>query len=257
MTRGIYIAATGMLAEEAAQQVVSQNLANASTTGYKEDIPVYRSFDENLIAFADGSGKMHEQLGSLGSGAELQKTVTDFSQGGMQQTGNPLDIAMTGNAFIGVGTANGTCYSRDGALTLNTAGDLVQASSGLPVLSDKGTPIQVGTTVADIRIDPDGVIKSGSAVLGKIGLFAVSMPQRPHKIGENLVQTDVPPPQVDATRDPAAGVRAGFLESSNVNIVREMVTMIAGLRAYEANQKTLQSHDEIQERCVNTVGKLV
>ncbi|MDR3710876.1 MAG: flagellar hook-basal body protein [Capsulimonadaceae bacterium] len=256
MTRGVYIAATGMLAEEAAQQVIAQNLANASTTGYKEDIPVFRSFDENLVSFADSSGKMLDTLGSLGNGAAFDAAVTDFGQGGMQQTGNPLDIAMTGNAFIGIATANGTCYSRDGALTLSRAGVLVQAASGLPVLDDKGGQIQLSNKMTNVHIDADGVIKSDAGVAGRIGLFAISMAQRPRKIGGNLIQTTIAPPIVDATRDPGAGVRSGFLETSNVNIVREMVTMIAGLRAYEANQKTLQSHDSLEEKSVNTVGRV-
>lgn len=256
MTRGVYIAATGMLAEEAAQQIVAQNLANASTTGYKEDVPIFQSFDENLVAFADGSGKMLENLGMLGNGAEFQTAVTDFSQGGMQQTGNPLDIALTGNAFLAIATQNGVCYSRDGALTINSAGLLVQAASGMPVLDDRRAPIRLGTAAADVHVDPDGTIKTDNTVVGKIGLFEVSMIQRPRKIGDNLLQTAVAPPLADAARDPAAGVRDGYLESSNVNIVREMVTMITGLRAYEANQKCLQSHDDIQERCVNTVGRV-
>jgi flagellar basal-body rod protein FlgG len=253
----MYIAASGMLAEEAAQQVVAQNLANASTTGYKEDIPIFRSFEENLISFADGNGSVQDQVGALGSGAEMQNTVTDLAQGPLIKTENPLDIAPVGNAFMAVQTPGGTRYTRDGALTISSSGTLVQTASGFSILDTAGRPIKVAVNATDLRIDPDGSVRAGKQILGRLGLYSITNEMRPQKIGSNLYATATPPPALDVTRDPSSGVRGGYIEGSNVNIVKEMVTMIAGLRAYEANQKTVQGHDNMDDKCVNQVGRLV
>jgi flagellar basal-body rod protein FlgG len=257
MTRGVYIAASGMLAEEQAQQVIAQNLANASTNGYKEDVPIYKSFDENLISLCSGDTDMTQSIGVLGSGAEFQTALTDFTQGSLRETDNPLDIALTGNAYMAVQTqGNGTCYSRDGALTLDRNGRLVQLASGLPVLDTNRREIVAPPKAGDVKIDPDGRVTAGTQNVGQIGLFAMDITLGPHKIGDNLIQTDTAPRPIDATRDPAAGVRGGFLETSNVNLIREMVSMIAGLRAYEANEKVLQQQDDTQDKSVNQVGRV-
>jgi flagellar basal-body rod protein FlgG len=246
-----------MLAEEAAQQVIAQNLANASTNGYKEDIPIFRTFEENLISMCSGDSDVANPVGVLGSGTEFQTALTDFSAGRLEATGNPLDIALTGNAYMAVNAgANGTCYSRDGALTLDRSGRLVQVSSGLPVLDPQGREIKVTGAPDDIRIDPGGEICIGTRTVGQIGLWALGKTEGVHKIGTNLLTTDTRPRPIDATKDPEAGVRGGYLETSNVNIIRDMVTMIAGLRAYEANEKVLQQHDDAQDKCVNQIARV-
>jgi flagellar basal-body rod protein FlgG len=245
-----------MMAEDAAQQVIAQNLANVSTNGYKQDVPIFKSFEENLIAVANESGEMQSDLGAMGNGAEFQTAITDFSQGPLKQTGNPLDLALTGNAFLGIQTVSGTCYSRDGALTISSGGVLVQAGTGLPVVSDRGTQIQVPVKAASIRVGPDGTVEADGKAVARIGLFAITMAEGPKKIGANLVETTIAPPQVDTRLDPSAGVRSGYIEGSNVNIIKQMVTMIAGLRAYEANSKALQSHDTVEDKSVNQIGKV-
>jgi len=136
----------------------------------------------------------------------------------------------------------------------------VQTASGFSVLDTTGKPIKVAANATDLKIDPDGTVRAGKddkQVLGRLGLFSITNAMRPQKIGSNLYATATPPPALDATRDPSSGGRGGYLEASNVNIVKEMVTMIAGLRAYEANQKTLQGHDNMDEKSVNQVGRLV
>ena len=101
-----------MLAEDAAQQIIAQNLANASTTGYKEDIPLFQSFQENLVACSDDQGA--SALGSLGSGSSMSGVFTDLADGPLQQTGNSLDIAMRGDAYFSVQTGNGVMYLATG-----------------------------------------------------------------------------------------------------------------------------------------------
>lgn len=245
-----------MMAEDAAQQVIAQNLANVSTNGYKQDVPVFKSFEENLVAMANEDGNLQSDVGAMGNGAEFQTAVTDFGQGALKETGNPLDLALTGNAYLGVQSAGGTRYTRDGALTINSNGTLVQMGSGMPILDDRGQTIRVSTKASDVRVAPDGTLMLDGKAQARIGLYEITMANRPTKIGANMIDTVIAPRQINAATDPAAGVRSGYLEQSNVNIVKEMVTMIAGLRAYEANSKALQSHDDVEEKCVSDVGRV-
>ncbi len=273
MTRGIYSAATGMLADEAAQQVIAQNLANASTTGYKQEIPTFKSFDETLVSLASETGVDQGAVAQLGSGATLDKVYTDLSDGPMHQTGNPLDIAMIGKAYIGVQTPAGTLYSRDGSLSLNNQGTLVQSGTGLPVLDDKGKTITLPSS-GSINIGSDGTITQNltnsansttvqSNIIAKIGLFSISNANDPHKVGDNLISTATPPAALDADAksttlgDIAASsgyIKSGFLEASNVSVVKQMVTMIACQRSYEANSKAVQSQDAMSEKSISAVG---
>jgi flagellar basal-body rod protein FlgF len=242
-----------MLAEDAAQQVIAQNLANVNTTGYKEEVPRFASFQENLVACSDDTGT---SLGSLGSGSEMTGTFTDFSDGPLQQTGSNLDIAMRGDAYFSVQTNNGIQYSRDGALALSSEGVLVQAASGLPVLDTTGRPISVPGKSKQVTIDPSGNVEIDGKSAGDIGLFSITAIDNPTKVGGNLISTTDTPTVLDPAKTTMPPIEPGFLESSNVNIVREMVTMIACTRAYEANAKTLQAHDEILDKAVSDVGKV-
>jgi flagellar basal body rod protein FlgG len=243
-----------MMAEESAQQLIAQNLANSSTTGYKAEIPTFRSFDENLVAAASEQGVT--TIGPLGNGAEEDGTYTDFSEGSLQATGNPLDVALTGDAYLAVRTQSATCYTRDGALTINAQGAIVQVGTGFPVLDDRGQPITVGVNSRRIQIQRDGTILVDGASSGQLGLYAVTASNAPTRIGDNLLALASPPKAVDAQSDPSAGVQAGYLEASNVSVIQEMVSMIACMRAYEANSKAVQAHDDANNQAVGDVGKV-
>ncbi len=256
MTRGIYTAATGMLAEEAAQQVIAQNLANSSTTGYKQDIPVFKSFDETLVSLADSSGIDSSAIGSLGHGAVLDRTYTDLSQGPLQATGNSLDVALSGDAYLRVQTPAGPAYTRDGAMTLNAQGTLVQVGSGYPILSDRGLPIVLPNTGASSNISTSGVVSVDGQTVGTLGLFAIDQANQPSKLGDNLISAAIVPKAIDTSSASGAYVQSGYLEASNVNVVKEMVTMIACSRSYEANEKLMQSQDQMQNEAVTTVGQV-
>jgi len=253
MTRGIYTAATGMLADEAAQQVIAQNLANASTTGYKQEVPTFKSFDETLISLASENGVDAGETAQLGSGATLDKVYTDLSDGPLQKTDNNLDVAMTGSAYLGVQSPAGTEYSRDGSLTLNGQGILVQAGTGLPVLSDHGTTISIPSGDS-ISIEQDGRINSGTNEIATLALYSITNANDPQKIGDNLISTPTPPKMLDGGSSDTGFVRSGFLEGSNVSVVKQMVTMIACQRSYEANSKALQSQDTMNQQSISTVG---
>jgi flagellar basal-body rod protein FlgG len=253
MTRGIYTAATGMLAEENAQQIIAQNLANASTVGYKQEIPAFKTFEETLVSMVSDTGLDNTAIGTLGQGATLDKTYTDLSEGPLEHTGNALDIALRGDAYISVQTPAGVAYSRDGELSINGQGLLVQNTTGLPVLDNGGKTIsmpQSGTP----SIESDGDIRVNGQTIASLGLFAIDQDDDPTKLGDNLISVAAPPKAIDPQSDPTGFLQAGYLETSNVNIVKEMVTMIACQRSYEANAKALQSQDEMQDRAASQVG---
>ena len=238
-----------MLANQAAQDAIAQNLANASTTGYKQDVPQFQSFGDVLL------GRINSQnggsVGTLGNGANLKGLVTDFADGALQKTGNPLDVALTGDAFLTVQTPQGVRLTRDGALTLNPQGLLAQANGNGLIMGDTGQPIHIPTRAKAITISERGQISADGRAVARLWLAGVSAADQPTKVGDNLFTTRTLRP-ASAT----ASVRQGYLEGSNVSVVKEMVSMIGIMRAYETNQKMLQSEDDATGKAVNEVAKV-
>lgn len=249
MTRGVYTAAAGMLANQAAQDTIAQNLANAGTTGYKEDIPRFESFQEALASrLSPGDSGA---IGQLGSGAGLRDTTTNFADGGAVHSGNALDVALTGDAALVVQTPSGPRLTRDGSLTLDARGAIVTTSGSLPVLGDNSRPLLIPAQTKDIVINPNGEVLADGVRVGRLRLAGLSNSDNPVKVGDNQFAV--------ATLRPAsatASVRQGYLEQSNVSIVKEMVSMISVMRAYETNQKMMQAEDDATGKSVNDVAKL-
>lgn len=237
-----------MLANQTAEDAISQNLANASTTGYKQDIPQFQSFADTLMhRVGDGGGT----VGSIGRGASLQALATDFESGAMEKTGNPLDVALTGDACLSVQTGQGVRLSRDGALTRSPQGLLSQVSGGGIVLGQNGKPIRIPEDAEGITISPNGQLAVDGRAIGQIRLSGVSSATGATKTGDNqFTETAARPASA------GSGVRQGYLESSNVSVVKEMVAMISCMRAYETNQKMVQAQDDLTNKAVNDVAKL-
>ncbi len=249
MTRGVYTAAAGMMANLAAQDAITQNLANAGTTGYKEDLPRFESFQEALASRLSPDNQ--SPIGMLGSGADLKDETTNFADGGLQKSGNPLDVAVTGDAALVIQTPQGLRLSRDGSLSLDARGMLVQTNGNARVLGDNNLPIQIPAKAKDIVINPGGIVTADGVRVGRLRLAGLSAADRPVKMGDNQYAV-----ATMRAASPKAAVRQGYLESSNVNIVKEMVSMISIMRAYETNEKMLQSEDDATGKAVNEVSKL-
>ena len=227
MERGLYIAASGMLAEMVRQDQIANDLANASTPGYKADRSTQRSFGDILLA----NSSTGQQIGSLGLGARIDATVTDFTPGAIRETGEQLDFAIEGDGWFAVQTPQGVRYTRNGQFGISPQGTLVTAQ-GWPVLSQGGGAIGVG---------PDGNVDRR-----QLGVFAVA---NPRKEGESLVS--------GAAGGQATGqVRQGALEGSNADAARSMVDMIASFRAFEAGQRVIRTIDETLQKASNQVGSL-
>lgn len=256
MIRGLYIGASGMLVELRRTDVISNNLANAATNGYKRDELVGEGFPAMLLRrLNDVPGPTGlpagypPVVGRLGLGGTASETATDWATGPLTETGNPLDLAIAGDGLFAVRTPNGERYTRDGAFTRDAQGFLV-TEGGLPVLGENG-PIQLGAGAVEVA--GDGTVSVDGEPAGRLRLVRFPAGARLLKEGDNLYVA------AGAAGEPAgdsASVRQGYLERSNVNTVREMIGLISSFRSYEANQKVIQTQNELLQKTVTEVGRV-
>jgi flagellar basal-body rod protein FlgG len=224
MDRGLYIAASGMLAEQIRQDQIANDLANASTPGYKADRTSQRSFNDLLLA----NSATGATVGPQSTAVQVDRIVTDFSGRPLRDTGEPLDFAIQGDGFFAVQTGQGVRYTRNGQFALDSQARLVTAA-GDPVLDANGRAI----VATDGTVDPR-----------RLGVFNLA---NPRKQGDSLVTGTV--------AGAATGtVRSGALESSGADPARSMVDMIASMRAFEAGQKVIQAIDETLGKAATQVG---
>jgi flagellar basal-body rod protein FlgF len=228
MDRGLYIAASGMLAEQVRQDQIANDLANSATPGYKADRTTQTSFNSLLLS----NSVTGQTVGAQSTAVEVDKVTTDFTPQPARDTGEPLDFAIVGEGFFAVRTPQGTAYTRNGQFMPDAQGRLVTAQ-GDPVLGRGGTPLTVG---ADGTVDPRR--------LEVVGL------NNPRKSGDSLV-TGTPA----GTRG-VGQVRSGALEGSGANATTAMVDMISSMRAFEAGQKVIQTIDDTLGKASTQVGSL-
>ena len=256
MIRGLYTGASGMLAEMARTDVISNNMANVNTTAFKKDRTIFRAFPEmNIHRIHDpvpaGLDKVVDPrpfIGMMGTGVMLDEVNTDFNQGHLITTSNPLDLAIRGEGFFQVQTPEGFRYTLDGSFILSSNGYLVTIE-GYYVLGENG-PLQLLQT-GDITISQQGEVFVNDEYIDRLNIVTFADLNQLQKQGDNLYFTDaVPEPLQDAD------VVQGALEGSNISIVEEMVDLISAFRAYEANQKVLQTHNTTLDRAINDVGRI-
>ena len=227
MDLGLYIAATGMVAEQTRQDQLSNDLANATTPGYKSDASPQHNFGEVLLANTAGAAT----IGSVDAGVALGKTYTDMTQGTIQETGEPLDFALTGPGFFAVKTAQGVRYTRNGQFIASAQGELTD-SKGNPVLGQGGAPVKVA---------PGGTVAASA-----LGVFEV--PQAT-KQGENLWSGT-------ASGKASGEVRQGALEGSGVDAAKIMIDMITSLRSFQSGQQAIQAINHTLQAASTQVGNL-
>jgi flagellar basal-body rod protein FlgF len=225
MDRGLYIAASGMVAEQMRQDQIANDLANASTPGYKADTVTQRSFGDLLLS----SSATGQAVGPLALGVQANAMTTDVTPQPLRETGEPLDLAIAGDGWFAVRTGQGTRYTRDGQFSASAQGTLVDAQ-GNEVLGANGQPVSVD---AQGHVDPKAV-----------GVFALD---NVSKQGDNLY--DGTPAGTGA-----GSVRSGALEGSGVDPARTMVDMIASFRAFEAGQKAIQTIDDSLHKTATQVA---
>jgi len=232
MNNGIYAASTGLLARTQELDLAANNLANANTTGFRGGRVSFKT--QMMTAAANSASRAVSSFGVLGS------TRTDFSQGSLQSTGNPLDLALEGDGFFAVQAPTGVQYTRNGNFHLTGAGALVTAQ-GFPVLGSNGPIIlPVGTA----EISSSGVISVNGDVAGQLQLSALDPGVTPTPLGDAYFSA----PAAAATAASQLSVRQGSLESSNINPVESAVNLIEIQRNAEMMQRALTTfHDDFNK----------
>ena len=257
MVRGLYTAYTGMLNQQYRLDTITNNLANASTTGFKSEGVTSRAFDNVLaIKIKDGSENyINRQIGSLNLGVKIGENYTDYEQGSFKNTENTYDLALEGNGFFSISftSKNGTTstlYTRDGEFTVDSEGAL-RTKDGDYVLGEGGE-IYIPTEATDVSIDSLGNITADGVFVDKLLITDFEDYDYLKKYGENLYIAKDGAVEIETE----ANVHQGYLEASNVNVVEQMVDMINISRAYESNQKVMQAIDETLDKAVNQVGRV-
>jgi flagellar basal-body rod protein FlgG len=286
MLRGIYTAATGMIMNQHKMDVTANNLANVDQTGFKSEDAIYKTFPEMILnrTREDGLGwvpmggfDLAPVVGRLGTGVELNETFVRFEQGAVKTTGNPFDLMIDdrGNehpAFFVIQTDKGERLSRNGSFVLDKNGNLATAD-GHVVLGENG-PIQVARfnwMVKDsgeiwINKTLGNAPETGSnetfnrwenpVLLDRLKLRSVEFPRELKKEGTSFyMETPESGPMIPLERGFEPVVLQGALEASNVNLVRQMVDMIEVQRQYEANQKSVTTHDSLLGKLINEMAR--
>lgn len=252
MVRGLYTAYTGMVNSQKRMDVVSNNLANATTTGYKKEGLTTQSFDEMYaLKIKDLTvGHLNENIGSLSLGAKIGESYRDWSQGSFVSTESNYDFALSGKGFFNISFTNkagetSTMYSRDGAFQMNQEGYLV-TKDGDFVLGESG-PIQLPTDIQKLEVQPTGEIYADGVYVDTFALTDFEDYNYLEAYGENLYHTVDGATQTDCT----ATVNQGYTEASNINVVSEMIEMIGIAREYESGQKVINAVDEMLGKMVS------
>jgi flagellar basal-body rod protein FlgG len=253
MINSLWIAKTGMTAQQTQLDVISHNLANVSTAGFKRNNAVFEDLIYQNLRQVGAQTTEQNQLPTglhLGLGVNVVATSRNFTQGPLQQSGNSLDVAINGNGFFEIQLPDGTIgYTRDGSFKLDAQGRVV-TSSGLPVANG----ITVPPNATNVSISEDGVVSAtvpGNTQPQQIGQLAMSSFVNTaglEPVGQNMYKESAAsgPPQQGQPGTNGLGIMLqGFLESSNVNVVEELVTMIQTQRAYEMNSKAIQTSDQM------------
>ncbi len=256
MINSLWISKTGMEAQQMQLDVISNNLANVSTNGFKKSHAVFEDLMYQNLRQVGSNTSEQSTLPTglqLGLGVRTVATSRTFSQGNLQQSSNNLDVAIQGNGFFQVTMPDGTTgYTRDGAFQIDNAGRIV-TSNGLPILNG----ITVPANATSLTIGQDGAVTAqvpGTVApqpIGTITLASFINPAGLEPKGNNIYAETTASGQPNAGTAGANGLGTlaqGFVETSNVNVVQELVTMIQTQRAYEMNSKAIQTSDQMLQK---------
>ena len=282
MIRGLYTGASGMAAQQHRIDALANNMANVDVNGYKRDVSVHKAFpglllrrmnDDGVWKLPIGSGDSAPVVGRIGTGVAQNEVFTIFSQGALKQTDNDFDLAMEGEGFFSVSTLRGERYTRNGSFVLSDNGYLVTKGGELVMGEDEPIRLKKNNFV----VDEDGVIWQNSSFAGnddrlvsreenewdalervdRLRVVDFNHTRYLRKQGDSFWEaTETSGPAEVVPPEGRPKVRQGFLEGSNVNVVTEMVQMIEVQRAYEANQKLIQTQDAITGQLLNQVARL-
>ena len=257
MVKGLYTAYTGMRHQQNRMDILSNNMANSDTVGFKKEGSTNQAFKDVLAYRIKDSedGWRADHIGKMNLGVKIGESYTDYSQGSFQVTDNTFDLALGGEGFFAIEYTNkagntSTKYTRDGSFTLDVDGDLV-TKDGDFVLDTNGRHIRIDPR-KETTIDQQGNVIQDGRTLAKIRVVDFEDYNYLEHFGENFYQ----PVEGFQMKAPTAKIFSGYLEHSNVTVVSEMVELISISRAYESNQKVIQTIDGSLEIAANQLGKL-
>jgi flagellar basal-body rod protein FlgG len=258
MLKGLYTAYHGMINEQNRMDTMTNNLANASTVGFKKEGSTSQAFND-ILAYklkdaSVGIGNV-ERLGVNNPGVKIGENYTDYREGSFRVTENTYDLALQGDGFFAVEVTNrdgdtSTKYTRAGSFTLNEQGYVV-TKEGDYLLDTQNNRIRINPNL-DTQITRGGVIQQDGTQLAQIQVADFEDYDYLEKYGDTFYQPVEGAERIDGN----AQIRSGYLEMSNVNTVSEMVNLISITRAYEANQKVLQTYDGGLDIIANQIGKV-
>ncbi|MBB5179313.1 flagellar basal-body rod protein FlgG [Planomicrobium koreense] len=277
MFRGLYTATSGMMAHNRKQQILTNNLANANTPGFKGDQTVLRSFPDQLIK-AMGAAKTPaagHQVGHLSTGVYAQEGIPSFAQGALKSTGNSTDFALMddllpvnpvtqerGSLVFAAALPNGEVrYTKNGQFSVGADG-LLKTSEGYNVLGADMSPIQA--TDNNFTVEQNGRITFANGnETNELWIGHTENPQQLVKEGHGLFRwegTDAQAPQraadVPFLNNSSSFIQQGFIESSNVDLTQTMTDMMNTYRGFEVNQKVIQAYDRSMEKAANEIGRV-
>jgi flagellar basal-body rod protein FlgG len=260
LSRALNTAATGMAAQEAHVNTISNNIANVNTTGYKKERTEFESLHYQTIKEAGSrtsNNSVHNVGHQVGSGTRVSGISREFSQGAPQITNNPFDLMINGEGFFGIQLPDtSVSYTRDGSFNVNSQGLMVN-KQGYPLLPN----LQFPAGTVSVNITETGIVEAfiknqvEPVNIGQIPIFTFTNPTGLHALGGNNyrpTQSSGPALQNIASESNAGAIRQGALEASNVSIMNEMTNLIKAQRAYEMNSKVMKVADEILQT-VNTI----
>jgi flagellar basal-body rod protein FlgG len=265
-SKGIYSALSGAMAQSSRLDSIANNLANVNTTSFKKDRQVFSEYlsanekpndviqapriPASIESFYDMQGGDNAYVNPAG-------TYTNFEQGALKSTGSTMDMAIEGKGFFEVLTPQGVKWTRNGTFQVDGNGRLT-TKEGFPVLRDgQNEPaqriIQVGSR--NLTVSQNGDIYEGGNLAGRLSIVEFMNPDELQKTGSSFYQL-----KQNSNSQPIAArevkIHQGFVEASNVNVVEEMTDMITANRVFEATQKTIKAHDEMDDKLINQVGKV-
>ncbi len=244
MVRGFYTLASGMLTQDKVLETTGNNLANVGTAGFRADRMAQKSFGKMLIARID---RETTPIGEVTLMASPREEGSEFSEGSLRGTGQPLDFAVSGDGFFAVQTADGVRYTRRGSFYLDGEGFLSLKGAGR-VLGTDGNPIFLGTD--DVSADGRGNLTAAGRPAGSLGVFRFAGNAQLQTDGESLYRGNGARPEADPD------VRQGILEGSNVDEAKELSDAIAEQRSLESCAQALKIYDEVLGKSVGQLGKV-
>lgn len=276
MFKGFYTATTGMLSQQRKTDMLTNNIANANTPGFKADQASLRAFPEMLLQQQSNGVPGIErsrwtdkkQIGSLNTGVYMQETTPSFVQGALKDTGRKTDIAIIDNTvpvddngnkgafFFAVRDANNELrYTRNGNFTIDGSGFLT-TNEGLYVMDANNEPIQLQGT--DFQVSPQGLITENGQAVAQLNVAMAANARQMMKEGSGLYRTEDnnPLPSALGNPDGSFNLQQGMLERSNVDVTQATTELLSAYRAFEANQKIIQAYDRSMEKAANEIGRL-